>query len=125
MRGEIYEIDGKTFFVMGGATSVDAHLRKEGVSWWAREMPSTEELERGFTNLEKHNFQVNYILTHCASNMILEKYFNFSEKDTLTSYFNHLERLVTFDHWFFGHYHIDGVLDTTHTVLYNSIKKLY
>lgn len=32
-RGEIYTIEGKTFFCFGGAQSHDRAYRKEGVSW--------------------------------------------------------------------------------------------
>ena len=34
MRGEIFEFDGKTFFVMGGGESDDIDMRLEGRSWW-------------------------------------------------------------------------------------------
>jgi hypothetical protein len=37
MRGEVYEIEGKTFFAFGGASSVDKHLRVESISWWEQE----------------------------------------------------------------------------------------
>ena len=47
MRGQVYEIEGKTYFTMGGADSIDKYWRKEGESWWAREMPSDEEYEEG------------------------------------------------------------------------------
>ena len=51
MRGQVYEIDGLTFFTMGGAESTDKAWRKEGVSWWAREMPSEEEYEEAEKSL--------------------------------------------------------------------------
>ena len=43
MRGQIFEIDGKTFFTFGGADSVDKSERTEGINWWPEEMPSEEE----------------------------------------------------------------------------------
>lgn len=68
MRGEIYTIEGKTFFTFGGGYSIDQPLRKENVSWWPQEMPSKQEYENGLTHLEKVNNQVDYILTHTAPN---------------------------------------------------------
>ena len=38
MRGEIYTIDGKTFFCMGGAESTDKVYRIEHISWWKEEI---------------------------------------------------------------------------------------
>ena len=43
MRGQVFTIEGKTFFTMGGAYSIDKHLRKEGYSWWSDEKPNDAE----------------------------------------------------------------------------------
>jgi hypothetical protein len=42
MRGEVYNIEGNSIFVMGGGYSLDKDFRTEGVSWWPQEMPSEE-----------------------------------------------------------------------------------
>ena len=43
MRGQVFKLQGFTIFTMGGAESTDKKYRKEGESWWARELPSDEE----------------------------------------------------------------------------------
>ena len=131
-RGEIYNIDGETFFTFGGGYSIDKRLRKENVSWWAEEMPSDEEYKKGLDNLKKHNNKVDYILTHSCS----EKSFNkidigsggrFTPKikgeEKLREYFDKVENLVEFKHWYFGHFHFDFDLGDNQTTLYNSIIK--
>lgn len=45
MRGEVYNIEGNTIFVMGGGYSIDKYRRTEGVSWWLQEMPSEAEYQ--------------------------------------------------------------------------------
>jgi len=40
MRGEVFQIEGKTFAVMGGADLIDKAMRREGKSWWKDEMES-------------------------------------------------------------------------------------
>ena len=40
MRGQIFNIDGHSFFTMGGAASHDKWARKLNVSWWEEELPS-------------------------------------------------------------------------------------
>lgn len=52
-RGEIYTIENKTFFSMGGAYSIDKNIRMLGKSWWPEEIPSCKEFEYGLENLEK------------------------------------------------------------------------
>ena len=42
MRGEMFELQGKRFFTMGGAESHDKEFRTLGTSIWTQEMPSDE-----------------------------------------------------------------------------------
>lgn len=50
MRGQVYDIGGKTFFTFGGGLSADRADRKEGRSWWPQEAPSGEEMEAARKN---------------------------------------------------------------------------
>ena len=59
MRGEVYEIEGKTFFAFGGASSVDKHLRVESISWWEQENFSLYEFDNAVNNLKKVDFKVD------------------------------------------------------------------
>ena len=71
MRGEVFTIEDKTFFVMGGASSHDRGPNAGdtdiviGKYWWPEEIPSEEEMKNGFANLAKHDNKVDYIITHC------------------------------------------------------------
>lgn len=107
MRGEIYNIDGYSFFAMGGASSHDIEFRTENISWWKDELPNDKEYENAFKNLEKHNNKVDFIISHCCSdnvqNMINSNYVH----DKLTNFFRIIDETVEFKKWFFGHYHID------------------
>lgn len=107
MRGEIYNIDGYSFFAMGGASSHDIEFRTENISWWKDELPNDKEYENAFKNLEKHNNKVDFIISHCCSdnvqNMINSNYVH----DKLTNFFRIIDETVEFKKWYFGHYHID------------------
>lgn len=125
MRGQIYEIDGKTFFTMGGAASTDRALRKEGVSWWSQELPNFQEYMQAENVLSAANQQVDYILTHTAPINLLYS-MGYYDNDSLTEWlYREVEKKVTFKHWYFGHIHEDKVLDEKHTVLYQNIVKLH
>lgn len=124
MRGQVYTIDGKTFFTYGGATSIDAYRRKEGVSWWRREVPSDEDMVEANKNLRKVNFKVDYIVTHSCDERALyypplvgrDFQTDIYPENRILSYF---EENVEYGHWYFGHYHMDGDLNEKKTVLYN------
>ena len=45
MRGEVFKINDKVFFVMGGGYSIDKVIRIPGKSWWEEEMPAKEEYD--------------------------------------------------------------------------------
>jgi predicted phosphodiesterase len=124
MRGEVYTINNKKFFAMGGASSHDKQHRKEGVSWWAEELPSNEEYNNALQNLEKHNLKVDCIISHCKPYGIMESVNSFYGKDKLTEFFEDLRVECTYTKWFFGHYHQDVKIDKKHTCLYNKIERI-
>ena len=129
MRGQVFEIDGKTFFTFGGATSIDKFMRREGVSWWKEELPSGEELDEAIKNLKKHNNKVDYIITHsCGERALMypplkTRSFQMGRypENQMLAYF---EDIVDYGHWYFGHYHMDGDLNDRQTVLYQDIVQL-
>lgn len=127
MRGQVFELGGKTLFTMGGAHSSDIEDRKEGVTWWPREMPSLEEYEEAVSNLEKHGGQVDYILTHCAPEMTLLSMgmpkMPYRNPNELTGFFDTLTQTIKFKGWYFGHYHNESDFGKYH-LLYNRVVEL-
>jgi hypothetical protein len=49
---------------MGGALSIDKHLRMDRVTWWKEEEISNIDFKNAISNLEKFNYEVDYVLTH-------------------------------------------------------------
>lgn len=121
MRGQIYTIDGFTFFTMGGADSVDKQDRINHVSWWAREMPSYAEYDEGLVNLEKHDNKVDFIVTHTCPEFVLPFTYSYKPSTSIEKYFNQIAGEVKFRYWFFGHHHFDGVVDDKYVGMYHSI----
>ncbi|WP_339193852.1 metallophosphoesterase [Paenibacillus sp. FSL P4-0176] len=127
MRGQVFEIEGKKFFTFGGAASHDKEYRKEGKSWWSREMPSQEEYEEGLKNLEKHDLKVDYILTHTCSTTALEyieqRCAIRMERDEMHPYFYGIEQKADYKQWYFGHFHHDFDLPNNQRLLYTDMTK--
>lgn len=151
-RGQIFEIEEKTIFSFGGALSQDIQggvldkrdssfdaqriraiksrlpFRVIHESWWPQELPNEEEMEEGIRNLEKYNYQVDYVITHCCATSVhrlLEKETDRVYKsDILTDYFQTIEEKLRYKRWFFGHFHEDRCVDSKHTLLYRAIMKI-
>jgi len=124
MRGQVFTIDGKQIFTMGGATSTDKHYREENVSWWAREMPSKDEYEEALSNLEANKWNVDFVITHTAPDSIVHDLCAWYEKDELTQFLSMIDGKLEYKHWFFGHFHDDRVIDNKHTMLYEDIIRI-
>ena len=130
MNGQIFEIEGKSFFVMGGATSVDKMLREPYVTWWPQEEPSAAEFDEALKNLARVDFKVDYIITHTCPEMVRKGMFvtyeGFIDYESGVEKF--LDKIILkaeYTKWFAGHIHIDREFDKYKMrILYNSVIKL-
>ena len=120
-RGELYNIQGKTFWSFGGALSIDKDHRIPGESYWEQELASWYEYEYGMKKLDSVNWNVDYVITHtCPVNIIgdiLHKtpYTEGKFKDPTAEYFFEIYKKLTFKEWFAGHFHVDVRLDYSST----------
>lgn len=129
MRGQIFDIEGCSFFVMGGAKSHDIYngilepddpdferkywaMRRMGamfrvnhVSWWKEEMPSAEEYAEARRNLERVDYEADYIITHCAPSGVVDKLGGGYGHDELTDFLEEVRKKAKFHYWLHGHYH--------------------
>lgn len=117
-RGEIYTLEGKTFFTFGGCKS-SAKWAQMGL-WYPGEQGTKEEFQYACNNLRKHENSVDYILTHkyennpAAINICVEPI-------NLTEY---LENHITYRKWYFGHAHRMHALDENHFCIYTELTQL-
>ena len=131
-RGRFYTINGRTFFAMGGAESIDKENRVLGKTYWKEEEPSYSEQELGLNVLEKYNYRVDYVLTHNGPRTINRLYMNMKNiretnkiKDQISNYFDHifLDKELDFKKWFYGHWH-DNWSHDNFQMLYKKIVKV-
>lgn len=131
-RGRIYVIHGKSFFIMGGAVSIDKENRTRGISWWSEEVPSYAEMDVGLENLETYNWDVDYVCTHTCPEYVSKMYLSvhnaqgwYADKvnDPTTSFLEHLRANLKFKHWYFGHWHDDWTWDNF-TLQYNKVLEI-
>ena len=143
MRGQVYDIQGKKFFTMGGASSHDiaggilepddpefeekqkrlesskALYRINHVSWWKEELPSKEEYQTARASLEKCGWKVDYIITHCCSTSVQDELSGgFYQADALTDFLDEVTERCQFEYHFFGHYHTNKIIQEKYILLY-------
>lgn len=152
MRGYVFDFDGYKFFTFGGAKSHDIQdgildpkdysslsdlvkvynlrtrfgemLRIKGISWWNEELPTKAEMDRGIRNLEKVNWKVDYVISHCAPFAITSRMYS-DDSDKLTIYFDDLiRRGLLFRDWWFGHYHGRKDFDYKYHMIFQDIERL-
>ena len=143
MRGQYYNIDGTTFFTFGGASSHDIDdgileedderifewsknpfkmFRINHLSWWKEELPSKEEMDEGIKNLSKHDFKVDYIITHECATSTLALYSGGKLKpDYLNDYLEEIRQKTDFKKWIFGHYHDNKNINAKEILIYEQI----
>ena len=124
MRGQVFHLQGKTFWTFGGARSHDIRdgvlevgdprikewnkdhfklFRVNHVSWWAEEMPNSKEMAEGLSNLEKENFKVDFIITHAPPASVARAMY--CDTDEFENYLQDVMNRTEVDKWFCGHMH--------------------
>ena len=147
MRGQVFTIDGLKIFTFGGASSHDI---KDGIlepgdprikkwwrdytklfrinkqSWWEGELPTKQEMAEGLVNLEKNDWKVDYVMTHCTSSsttaIIGDGHYG---QDILTDYLQEIKNKLKYKKWFFGHHHIDKQIGTDEICLFEQIIRIH
>lgn len=123
LRGEIIEIEGFTMLCIGGAHSIDKHLRTEHISWWSQEDITNHDVDNAIWNLKRYNNKVDFVLTHCVDSPTVKEAFHF-RSDKSSDQLNFIDKLVDYRRWFFGHYHFDVSVGKRKECIYQRIIKL-
>ena len=102
-----------------------AYFRIRDFSWWDLELPTNEEMQNGINNLEKVNFKVDYIISHCCpTNVQAMLRGGRYKKDILTDYLQEILEKCEFKKWYFGHYHDNKQVNSEFVLLYEDIVPL-
>lgn len=152
MRGYVFNLQGYSLFAFGGGKTRDIQdgiirpknfnsledamlmytwgkicglrQRVEGIHWWKQELPSVAERNRGIKNLEKVNFKVDYVITHCLPFKISSKMYS-DDNDIATLYFDSLiDKGLKFKEWHCGHYHRTTKLEDKYYIHFNDIQRI-
>ncbi len=126
MRGQRFEIEGKSFFTMGGAYSIDKAMRVEGKSWWQQELPTNEEYKIASETLKACDYKVDYVLSHTVPQSIIHYLGKVPDMHDaeLTGYFEWLYGELNFKRWFAGHFHVNRLVRDNVQILFDEVIRI-
>ena len=114
--GEIYDLDGVSHLVIGGAYSVDKFYRiARNYGWWEDEQPS-EDI-KAYVEAQVTNHHVDVILSHTCPfkyepTEVFLPFIDQSQVDAGTEHWlDTIEERADYKAWLCGHWHVDKRID--------------
>lgn len=110
----IYFINGKSFFCVNGAYSVDKWYRLANhYTWFEDEQLSDGEMKIVEKRFARQYKKFDYILTHTCPyewrprHLFLSYVDQSTVDNTMEHFFSKIKEEISFKKWYFGHYHAD------------------
>lgn len=117
--GEIYKFNDYNCLVIGGAYSIDKHVRiSRGGRWFSDEQPSIE-IKDFVKNAIKHNDSIDIVFTHtCPSEfepteMFISGFDESSIDRSTELWLDDIETAVSYKKWYCGHFHTNKTINTS------------
>ncbi len=126
MRGQIYEIEHKTLFTLGGGEPPESQMQEdEELDAVRAEIPDKNEMLFAVENLQKHDYKVNYIATHeppaSIRDFLALSEMNRREMSALGAFLDELSKSASFEKWYFGSMHIDKHISRSYTSVFREL----
>ena len=118
VRGNVFEIAGKTVFAFGGGKSDDTNDELK----MKYEVPSGNELAEADRKLSEHGNQVDYVVSY-EPPVTLGEFLtgNEAQADTIGAYLEEKKNTLQFAHWFFGKFHVTKRIPTRFTAVFDTV----
>lgn len=124
-NGKVYNIQGNSFLVLGGAYSVDKWYRIDhGYKWFIDEQMNEEEIQ----NFWKDNIsEVDTILSHTCPYSCMPRHLFLSQIDQSTvdnnmeHFLEEVKNKIQYKNWFFGHFHANEEIEENMYMLYDGV----
>ena len=99
-----------------------ARFRVNHRSWWKQELPDKSEYEEARHSLESIHYEMDYVITHCAPNSIVDILGDGGYvHDHLTDFLEEVKKRARFHYWLFGHYHDSKIIDDRFVLLWEQM----
>lgn len=85
-------------------------------------MPSESEYAEALGNLEKHQYRVDYVITHTAPKSLMCLFHpKRDDKRELNLFLQGIMDKAQYRHWYFAHLHEDHIIDDKYRALYQDV----
>lgn len=125
MRGQVFKIEGNTYFTFGGGESIDKDMRVKNGTWWREEEPTPTEMADGARILDDVGCRVDYVITHeppsRVKSAVLMRLGIPDRINKLNGYFEEIGNSCKFKHWYFGSLHEDRLITPFHTCVFEKL----
>ncbi len=112
--GEVYDFDGKSYFVIGGGYSIDKYIRlNRRYPYFESELPTDQIKVEIINKLEQLDWKVHGVFTHVAPLSKEPRWAFLSGVDqrlvdkSLETFLEEIENQLQYNIWYVGHYHVD------------------
>lgn len=106
-RGEIYTIDNKSFFCLGGGEAEDTFENRDADPLTHKAMPTDEQLQNAVDKLQSRGKKVDIIITHEAPASVKRLIRRDSVINDLNLFLDTMLHNVKYNKWYFGSLHTD------------------
>jgi len=117
--GEIYSLNGKRCIAIGGAYSVDKHIRlARGWVWFPDEQPSVQI--KAYVEQQLAENQIDVVFSHTCPDQYkpVECFLTGIDQskvdDSTERWLGELEQSINYSAWYCGHWHINKRIDGMH-----------
>lgn len=121
IRGNIFEIAGKTVFAFGGGKADDIQENAEDSLKLSYEVPSADELSATDKRLSERKNTVDFIVSYQPPQTIAEFLGGQPQADKISAYLEEKKESLVFKQWFFGKFHIIKRIPTRFTAVFDDI----
>lgn len=123
-RGDIYIIEGKSYFCLGGGDVDDIFENQDPDILNHKSMPTDDQLKYAVDNLQNNGKKVDYIITHEAPASVKRLIKRDSTINDLNIFFDTILHNVRYKKWFFGSLHTDRELSIKMTCVWQEVIKI-
>lgn len=120
-RGELYSVEGKTLFALGGG--LDPHAGQDDVPD-PLALPSDDELEYAVANIQEQGRKVDLILTHEAPASVKRLIDRSATVNDLNIFLDTVLHNTRYGQWFFGSLHQDRRLSEQLICVFEEVHKI-
>ncbi|MBQ7638017.1 MAG: metallophosphoesterase [Clostridia bacterium] len=126
MRGQIFEIEGRSVFTLGGGEAPESAMRSdEELDIKRPEVPSKQDMLTGVENLQEYGYTVDFIATHeppaKIRDFLAPPQSGFAEVTALGAFLDELMKTARFKKWFFGSLHTDKYISQSFTGVFTDL----